>query len=482
MKCKTRKKWKNHAGNQTVTPLRLCWPSTLADVVEAVKDAERLNLNVRGVGSGHSWSDAAISPDLMLLPGDLSRILTLNKTVLKPAPNLHLLVEVESGVTIRELNEHLDDHGLALPNMGGYDGQTVIGATATSTHGSGLRFGPLTEMIRSLDIVASGGRVIRVEPAGGITDPVKYRQQFGNDRELIQRDPDFFAAGVGLGSVGIVYSAIIEVVPSFFLKEVRTLTTWEDEKVRLIKGDVFEIEHYELLLNPYKVGAGHSCLVTTRVTVPPPGHLPPDKTNRNFITELFSSLKITGVALRLLFNTFPDRTPKLLEQSLQGLVDDGYTNKSYKVFNIGAANDLPALSAEHGFAMQSNHYIAAIDKFLEIAHEAAERGRAFQTGPIAVRFVKGSGFLMSPQHGRNTAMTEMIAVSGTTTAPEMLHRYEEAAYAMDGRPHLGQLNHLAGLDLVAKLFPAVGNWRDIRRTVFDPNRTFDGPVTRRLGL
>jgi FAD/FMN-containing dehydrogenase len=56
-----RRKWENDAGNQTVTPLRLCWPSTLADVVEAVKDAERLNLNVRGVGSGHSWSDAAIS-------------------------------------------------------------------------------------------------------------------------------------------------------------------------------------------------------------------------------------------------------------------------------------------------------------------------------------------------------------------------------------------------------------------------------------
>jgi hypothetical protein len=46
----------------------------------------------------------------------------------------------------------------------------------------------------------------------------------------------------------------------------------------------------------------------------------------------------------------------------------------------------------------------------------------------------------------------------------------------------GQLNHLAGLDLGAKLFPAVDDWRDLRRTMFDPNRTFDAPVTRRLGL
>jgi FAD/FMN-containing dehydrogenase len=44
--------------------------------------------------------------------------------------------------------------------MGGYDGQTVAGAISTSTHGSGAGLGPLSDSVRSLDVVASGGAVM----------------------------------------------------------------------------------------------------------------------------------------------------------------------------------------------------------------------------------------------------------------------------------------------------------------------------------
>ena len=58
--------------------------------------------------------------------------------------------------------------------MGGYDGQTIAGVISTSTHGSGIRFGPITDDVRSLDIVASGGALYRIEPADGITDPAAF--------------------------------------------------------------------------------------------------------------------------------------------------------------------------------------------------------------------------------------------------------------------------------------------------------------------
>ena len=64
---------------------------------------------------------------------------------------------------LRELNRHLDDNGLALSNMGGYDAQTVAGVMSTATHGSGIAFGPIADAVRSLELVASGGRVIRIE-------------------------------------------------------------------------------------------------------------------------------------------------------------------------------------------------------------------------------------------------------------------------------------------------------------------------------
>ena len=72
---------------------------------------------------------------------------------------------------LRELNRLLDDNGLALSQMGGYDAQTVAGVMSTSTHGSGIEFGPIADSVRSLDLVASGGRVIRIERADGPTDP-----------------------------------------------------------------------------------------------------------------------------------------------------------------------------------------------------------------------------------------------------------------------------------------------------------------------
>ena len=112
---------------------------------------------MRAVGSGHSWSDVALTTGYLLRPERLNRPLEITGN----------LVRVEAGMRLRELNRHLDDNGLALSNMGGYDAQTVAGVMSTSTHGSGIEFGPIADSVRSLDLVASGGRVIRIERADG---------------------------------------------------------------------------------------------------------------------------------------------------------------------------------------------------------------------------------------------------------------------------------------------------------------------------
>src|SRR5439155_19620504 len=80
------------------------------------------------------------------------------------------LVRVLGGTHIHQLNEQLRERGLALRNMGGYDAQTIAGVVSTSTHGSGLTFGPFPDMVRSLDLVIARGEKVRVEPAYGITD------------------------------------------------------------------------------------------------------------------------------------------------------------------------------------------------------------------------------------------------------------------------------------------------------------------------
>ena len=61
--------------------------------------------------------------------------------------------------------------------MGGYDGQTFAGVMSTATHGTGVSYGPLASFARSIDLVAAGGIVHRIEPAGGITDAEYARAQ-----------------------------------------------------------------------------------------------------------------------------------------------------------------------------------------------------------------------------------------------------------------------------------------------------------------
>jgi len=42
-------------------PLRTYRPSTIAEVAEIVRAAEREQVSARAVGSGHSWSDVALA-------------------------------------------------------------------------------------------------------------------------------------------------------------------------------------------------------------------------------------------------------------------------------------------------------------------------------------------------------------------------------------------------------------------------------------
>ena len=97
---------------------------------------------------------------------------------------------------VRALNAALDREGLALPNMGGYDAQTIAGVVSTSTHGSGLRWGPFPDLVRSLDLVVSGGEVVRVEPPDGPTDPAAFAAAHGDGRRLVQDESDVPGRGL----------------------------------------------------------------------------------------------------------------------------------------------------------------------------------------------------------------------------------------------------------------------------------------------
>jgi hypothetical protein len=446
----------------------------LGELVEVVRRAERAGTTVRAVGAGHSWSDVALTDGYLVEPRRLSGLLDLDDGTLRDGVQRSTLARVLGGTHLRQLNPALESQGQALPNMGGYDAQTISGVIATSTHGSGLRWGPFPDLVRSLDMVVAGGEVVRVEPADGITDPAR----FGGERTLIQDDDTFRAAICGIGTLGLVHALVIEVRAKFWLNEVRTLSTWEEVRDSLTADGVLgEGDHYELFLNPY---GDHRVLVTRRADCPEPVDLPEDKLERHPLTEFESGFPLTWLLLRFGARFLPGLVASRFDSVLDGMRDDGYANISYKVFNIGEANHLPAVSMELAVSLEGNRHVECIDRLLEIAAERRARERLVHTSPIALRFVAPSQAFASMMHERPTMMIELMLIDGTRGGDRLLRGYEERLADLDVRPHWGQLNWLTA-ERVPSLYPRWSDWLAVQRR-FNASGVFDSPFTARVGI
>ena len=77
-----------------------------------------------------------------------------------------MTVTVLAGTPLHVLNEGLHGLGLALHNLGDIDRQTVAGAIATGTHGTGGRRASLSAQVAALELVPRDGRVVHARPDG----------------------------------------------------------------------------------------------------------------------------------------------------------------------------------------------------------------------------------------------------------------------------------------------------------------------------
>jgi L-gulono-1,4-lactone dehydrogenase len=474
-----RETWSNHTGNQRCEPLQILRPESAEDVVEAVALGEREGVPVRAVGSGHSWSDVALTGGLLLRPEGIAGKLDDDPAQRQP-PAPGRLVRAQGGTRIRELNAALWDMELALPNMGGYDGQTIAGVISTSTHGTGVAFGPLADLARSFDVVASEGRLLRIEPAGGVTDPDAYDGPF----ELRQDDALFRALKTGMGSLGVIVAVTLEVREAFRLTETRTLTTWEDVRAELPDGPTLRTSpHWELLVNPYaraKDGR-HTCVITERVPTPAGHEAHGDAAHRPLVNELLSRIPLTHAVINAAIDFDPDVVPEAMDHTLERIVDREFTERSYRVFNIGAANLVPAYSSEIGIEMSGDAPQRAVETVFAVAERHRRVGEAYATAPFSLRFVKGTDAPLSMMQGRDTMMIELILQTDTEGGFELLDDYERALIRQGGRPHWGQVNRLTARDLRALYGDRVDDWLAARAEL-DRTGVFDSPFSRRVGL
>src|SRR4051794_159128 len=223
--------WRNWTRDQRCAPVAIEEPGSGDEVAAALARATAADRPVRVAGSGHSFTDIACTDGVMLRLGRMNRVLEADAE--------SGLATVEGGITLHELGPALAERGLAMENLGDVDAQSLAGALATATHGTGVGLRNLSAQVAALRLVTADGSVITCSP---------------------DDDPDLFrAARVGLGALGIVSTVTLRCVPLYSLRRVD-----EQRPVGEVLDNLQELadarERFELFTFPY------SGLCLTRTT------------------------------------------------------------------------------------------------------------------------------------------------------------------------------------------------------------------------
>jgi hypothetical protein len=490
----TTQPWSNLATNHQVNPAGHVSPDSLQELVTIVEEAERLGKGVRAVGTSWSNSDVAVSPAYVVETDRLNGVLTdVLSTSLNARAAGRQLVHVEAGIKLHQLNDFLDSRNLALKTMGGASGQSLAGVLSTGAHGMDIEDGrgTIPDMVRAVHLVGPGGVQHWIEPSQGLTEKAALGQALGLPGANIHYDDDWFnSVLVAVGSMGIIYSAIIEVDPQYDLVSTTEAVDWLDMKAKLRKGDPFKNNRgVQVVINPYPSGGSRQCYLTTRRQAPfsglpgPGGALPP------WLLEGVSSVLMTTLTAN---------------RNLIPITVNGLTSQQQPVGTVqatghvvmGDAKPPPALglAVEIAFDATNPRYLEFVDAALDILKSAYEGPDARgYLGWISLRFQGRSRAYLSAQHATGrTCTVEFAAVWRTTGAfgggvwpdtPVLLALIEAEGRKFGGIQHWGMFDHLNSSD-VTRAYPRLNAWRRVRWALTDGGKvhTFDSDFTRRCGL
>ncbi|MBO0921757.1 FAD-binding protein [Cellulomonas sp. zg-ZUI222] len=430
--------WRNWARTQSATPLRVARPRDLEALVQEVTTATAAGRRLRAVGSGHSFTGAAVTDGVQL---HLDALTGVERVAPRPDGNAH--VTVGAGTRLADLNAALAARGLAMRNLGDIDRQTVAGAISTGTHGTGARLGGLATQVVGCRVVTAAGDVVEVSP--------------GHDPEL------FELARLGLGTAGVLAAVTLEVVPAFRLRAreapmpLAELLTRMDE---LADAN----DHFELFWFPHTDRALAKC--NNRVADDEADQ--PLPLLRHLVDDEVLSNGVFAVTNRLAA-AYPRAVPLLNAVAGRALAGRTYTAGSADVFVARRR----VRFREMEYAVPREHVpdvLRAVDRWLRTTREPVPF-------PLEVRFAAPDDLWLSTAHGRATGY---VAVHQYHRMPH--RRYFDAVERImaevDGRPHWGKLHSLDHVRLAA-LYPRLADANRVRARV-DPTGTFRNDYVDRV--
>jgi FAD-linked oxidoreductase len=425
--------WHNWAGNQQATAQRVVTPRTADEVAAAVRRAAEDGLTVRMTGTGHSFTGVALTEGVRLAPDALNAVRSIDTA--------SGLVTVEAGLPLHRFNEILDEHGLALANMGDIQEQTVAGASQTATHGTGRDAAGLVSQIAGLELVLADGSLVTCSRT--------------------ERPELFDAARAGLGALGIVTAITWQTVPAFLLRAQEAPMRW-NEVLSHLDEMASENEHFEFYWFPHTEG----CLTKRNNRVPGPAE--PLPRFKAWLDDEFLSNSVFG-ALNQVTHRLPSAVKTVNAISAKALGARTFSDTSYKVFT----SPRTVRFKEQEYGIPREQLIPALRE-LRALFDRKDWRISF---PIEVRLLPPEDAWLSMAHDRDSAFIA-VHVFNRNPHQEYFQAVEDLLTAHAGRPHWGKL-HTRDAAYLETVYPRFADFLALRDTL-DPDRRFANPYTTQV--
>lgn len=427
----TKNTWVNWAGQQRCTPAVVAAPRDVEELAAIVTDAAAAGRTVRVAGSGHSFTDAVLTDGTLVDLSGLNKVLDVDVDAGQ--------VRVEAGISLHAASPLLHQHGLAFPNLGDIDTQSLAGATATATHGTGARLRNISAALHSVEVLRADGTRVELNE---------------------QTDPDGWkAARVSIGALGVVTAATLQLEPSFVLECVERPVPLNE-----VLTDIDEFadgsDHFEFFAFPHSDTAMTKAIDRTEAPEQPRG------TVSEWLNDILIANHVYDGLCRL-GRRIPAAIPMIHRAATLAGSNNRQVDRSYRVFST------PRLVKfnEMEYAIPRAHAAEAIREILAL-------GRQFGTPmPIEVRWVAPDDAFLSPAGGRETCYIAVHQYQGMVWEPYF--RACEAVFdAYDGRPHWGK-RHFQTAETLRPRYPEWDRFTAVRRR-FDPTGVFANDYVHRV--
>ena len=424
----------NWARNQRCVPDAVHQPASTDEVARIVRQAHEAGQRVKVIGAGHSFTATAMTDGVMLRLDNMTQILNVNRE----AGQVH----VQAGATLHDFCRELHNYGLALPNLGDIDVQSIAGAISTATHGTGSGLGNLATNVVAMTLVNGKGEIV----------------------ELNEGDPRISIAAVGVGALGVVCEVVLQCVPSFRLHAYETIE-YLDDLLDDIPSFAESADHAEFFWMP----GARRCQVKrnqrTTEDIQRPGKVAYFRDK--YVAENLAFGTVCRVGRR--WPSLAPRIAKLVSSSVseRDLIDD-----SFRVF--ASPRLVRFVEMEYGIPLE------CLPEAVQRVREVTKHLSFPSLFPIEVRVSAADDIALSTGFGRSNGW---VAVHQYVGAPYESY-FQQVADIMDsygGRPHWGKMHYLNAAQLCER-YPRWGEFQELRAAL-DPDGTFRNEyVDRVLGV